>query len=131
MIRFSMIVLCMILLGAAAGRYKAEASVRAAEVELRELALRKEAQRREIQILRSELALLESPDRLAELADQHTSLEPLSGHQLMTADDFLVAFGQSGDDSAAVTDPLVKEDDAMPFRAPPPGALAAVPLDLN
>ena len=127
MIRLSMLLLCMILLGAAAGRYKAEASVRAVEAEIRQLALRKEAQKREIQVLRSELALLESPERLAELARRHPPLQPMSGRQLMTADDFLVAFGRQDD-------PLEGDAtrDAEPFRAPPPGALAAaIPADLD
>lgn len=132
MIRISMVMLCMVLFGAAAGRYKAEASVRAVDAEIRELAAQKVAQQRAIQVLRTELAQLESPDRLAELAEAHTELKPLSGAQLLTSDDFLVAFGRPetpDSDFANSGDAPARE---VPAQTPPPGALAAAqpePLD--
>ena len=103
MIRLSMILLWLILFGAAAGRYKAETAVREIEAEIARLEAARDAETREIKVLRAEIAYLEGPDRLAEMAREHTDLRPLSGAQLMTADDFLMAFGvgrTAGDDHA-------------------------------
>lgn len=93
MIRLSTIFLGALLFTAAAGRYNAETAVRELDKKINELEAQRKAELREVQILRAELALLESPDRLAELARAHTDLVPASGSQMMTADDFLVAFG--------------------------------------
>lgn len=95
MVRITMIMLCFLLAAAAAGRYQAEVSVRETrrEIESIDRSIAKELS--EIQVLRAEIAYLESPDRLAKIAARHTTLRPLSGAQLMTADEFLLAFSDS------------------------------------
>ena len=93
MVRITMILLCLLLAGAAAGRYQAEVSVRETRREIQEIERAKAQELSEIQLLRAEIAYLESPDRLAKIAAKVTDLEPLVGSQLMTADDFAVAFG--------------------------------------
>ncbi len=93
MMRLTMIMLCFILAAAAAGRYQAEAAVRETRNELRRLDHVKSQELTSIQVLRAEVAYLESPERLATVAAKITDLEPLSGAQLMTADDFRLAFG--------------------------------------
>lgn len=93
MLRITMLLLCLILAAAAAGRYKAEAAVRETRNELRQLEQTKSQELTRIQVLRAEVAYLESPERLAAIAEKMTNLEPLTGAQLMTADDFKVAFG--------------------------------------
>lgn len=93
MMRLTMILLCLLLAAAAAGRYQAEAAVRETRAELQRLDREKTKALTSIQLLRAEVAYLESPDRLAEIAAKATNLAPLSGAQLMTADDFEVAFG--------------------------------------
>ncbi len=94
MLRVTMLLLCLILAAAAAGRYKAEAAVRETRNELRELEQAKSKELTRIQVLRAEVAYLESPERLAAIATKMTDLEPLTGAQLLTADDFKVAFGE-------------------------------------
>ena len=94
MVRATMILLCLVLLAAAAGRYKAEVSVRDAREELKELEDGKSQELSRIQVLRAEVAYLESPDRLARIAARYTDLAPLAGSQLMTADEFLLALGE-------------------------------------
>ncbi len=93
--RLSLFVLCVLLFAAAAGRYHAEAGLRAVEREIASLEARREASAREIQMLRAEIASLENPDRLADLAAAHTELRPLSSAQFLTADDFMIAFGRN------------------------------------
>jgi len=93
MLKFTMLLLCLILAGAAAGRYKAEAAVRDMRGELRQLDGEKAAELSKIQVLRAEVAYLESPERLSAIAEKMTNLEPLTGAQLLTADDFHLAFG--------------------------------------
>lgn len=93
MLRLTLLLLCLILTGAAAGRYKAEAAVRETRGELRRLDSAKASELLKIQVLRAEVAFLESPERLSMIAEEMTDLEPLSGAQLLTAQDFQVAFG--------------------------------------
>jgi hypothetical protein len=93
MMRLTMILLCFILAAAAAGRYKAEAAVRETRLELRRLEHAKTEETSSIQALRAEVAYLESPERLAGVADAVTDLKPLSGAQLLTAEDFVASFG--------------------------------------
>lgn len=93
MLRLTMILLCFVLAAAAAGRYKAEAAVRETRTELRQLDQAKTLEATKIQVLRAEVAYLESPERLGVIATKMTDLKPLSGAQLLTADDFKVAFG--------------------------------------
>lgn len=100
MVRITMILLCLLLAAAAAGRYQAEVSVRETRREIQELERAKAQELSEIQLLRAEIAYLENPDRLARIAAKVTDLEPLAGSQLMTADEFAVAFGGEADGPA-------------------------------
>ena len=123
MIRISTVCLFLLLIGAAAGRYQAETAVRDADREIRELKLMRAAKERNIQVLRTEIALLEGPDRLAELADKYTGLEPLSGAQLMTAEDFLLAFGGGAalgaDDDHTFTEDVARRGRPVTAQASP------------
>ncbi len=94
MIRVTMIFLCLILAAAAAGRYQAEVRVKEKREQLRTLESLKAKEIAEIKLLRAEIAYLESPNRLAVIAEKATTLKPLTGAQLLTADDFAVAFGE-------------------------------------
>jgi len=93
MIRITMLMLCLVLAAAAAGRYQAEVDVRETRTELRRLEQAKRSEINEIKLLRAEIAYLESPERLSKIAAQMTELEPMAGDQLLTAGDFIVAFG--------------------------------------
>ena len=92
MMRLTTLILCLILAAAAAGRYKAETSVRDARSEIRALDRQKAEELSSIQVLRTEVAFLERPERLAGIADSVSALAPLTGAQLMTAEDFEIAF---------------------------------------
>ena len=94
MLKFSLLLLCLIVTAAAAGRYKADAAVREMRGELRQLDGAKADEISKIQVLRAEVALLESPENLAAIASKMTNLEPLTGAQLLTAEDFVLAFGE-------------------------------------
>ena len=109
MIRITMVLLCLMLAAAAAGRYQAEVRVKQLREEINAIERAKVQEATEIQLLRAEIAYLESPERLAAIAGKVTALEPMSGRQLMTADDFIVAFG-GGDN----------EDGKGPLRRPAP-----------
>ncbi len=122
MVRLTMIMLCFLLAAAAAGRYQAEVSVREAKREIEELDRAKAKELSQIQVLRAEVAYLESPDRLAKIASRITDLEPLSGKQLLTADEFLIAMGEAG----AVAPPPI----AMPHDDPIKKAIAVAELSL-
>jgi hypothetical protein len=93
MMRLTLLLLCILLAAAAAGRYQAEAAVRQLRGELGRLESAKTEEFAKIQMLRAEVAYLEAPDRLAAIASDVTDLEPLSGAQLLTAEDFQIAFG--------------------------------------
>lgn len=95
MVRITMILLCLLLAGAAAGRYQAEVSVRETRREIQDLDRARAEELSQIQLLRAEVAYLESPDRLAQVAARVTDLEPLSGRQLMTADEFIASLGDA------------------------------------
>lgn len=101
MVRATMILLCFLLLAAAAGRYKAEVSVREAQKELENLDRAKSDELSQVKMLRAEVAYLESPDRLAKIAARHTDLAPLTGAQLLTADEFLLALAGPAEPAAA------------------------------
>ncbi|HPE30975.1 MAG TPA: hypothetical protein PLV61_07245 [Parvularculaceae bacterium] len=94
MVRITMILLCLLLAAAAAGRYQAEVSVREARRDIERLDAARVRELSSIQVLRAEVAYLENPDRLSKIADQVTDLQPLTGGQLMTADEFFLAFGE-------------------------------------
>lgn len=108
MMRFTTFLLCLILAAAAAGRYKAEIAVRDAKSELRALDRQKTEELSSIQVLRAEVAFLERPERLAEIAQSVTALEPLTGAQLATAEDLELAFAKPGENAAAETPPAVQ-----------------------
>ncbi|MEO1013808.1 MAG: hypothetical protein AAFX08_01335 [Pseudomonadota bacterium] len=129
--RLSLIILCIVLFAAAAGRYRAEASLRAVEREVALLEAERVAKGRAIQMLRAEIASLENPDRLARLAQAHTTLEPLSSAQFLTADDFLLALGDpSPNDTAEIEN--FGGDLGAPSRVSAPTAVAsAAPPALN
>lgn len=109
MVRLTMIMLCFLLAAAAAGRYQAEVSVREAKREIKDLDHAKQKELSEIQVLRAEIAYLESPERLAKIAARVTDLEPLAGRQLMTADEFVLAFGDK--DNAGASPALTAQPD--------------------
>lgn len=93
MVRLTMLLLCLLLAGAAAGRYQAEVAVRDSRKEIESLKAQRSSELQQIQTLRAEIAYLESPERLAALAAKLTDLRPLSAEQLMSAADFHLAFG--------------------------------------
>ena len=93
MIRIATIFLCILLAAAAAGRYRAEVSVREARQELEKLETSKLEELRSIQMLRAEIAYLK-------IAEAKTDLRPSLGEQRMTAQQFAAAFG----DGAGVDD---------------------------
>lgn len=92
MMRVTTFILCILLAAAAAGRYTAEEAVRETKREIERLDRAKSSAVDDIQLLRAEVAFLENPDRLAKIAEQVTDLSPLTGAQIMTAEDFRVAF---------------------------------------
>ncbi len=95
--RLTTFILCLILAAAAAGRYKAETAVRDARSEIRALDRQKAEELSSIQVLRTEVAFLERPERLAGIAGSVSTLAPLTGAQLMTAEDFEIAFAARHD----------------------------------
>lgn len=101
MTRLSLMLLCLILAAAAAGRYRAEVAVRETRSEILRLERQKARAHEEIALLRAEIAYLESPERLAQLADTMTSLTPLTGAQFMTAREFVAAFSAEPERAAA------------------------------
>lgn len=103
MLRIATFLLCLLLAAASAGRYRAEVSVRETRKEIENLQKEQIEEQRRIQVLRAELAYLESPDRLAKIAEDQTDLEPLMGQQLLTSGEFLTAFGVSAADDYQYT----------------------------
>lgn len=95
MVRLTMLLLCLLLAGAAAGRYQAEIAVRQSKKEIESLKAERASELRQIQTLRADIAYLESPGRLAALAAKLTDLKPLAADQLMSAADFHVAFRET------------------------------------
>ena len=89
MIRFTMLFLCILVAAAAFGRYRAEVSVREVKAEASSLDRQARQLEADIMVLRAEIAYLESPERLKKIADATTNLEPLAGHQLVSASSFL------------------------------------------
>lgn len=99
MIRITTIFLCMLLAAAAAGRYRAEVSVKETRSELRRLETSKLEELRAIQMLRAEVAYLENPNRLSKIAQAKTDLRPSEREQLLTARQLAVIM--NGDDAEA------------------------------
>ena len=96
MIRIATIFLCMLLAAAAAGRYRAEVSVKETRAELKRLEISKVEELQSIQMLRAEVAYLENPNRLSKIADAKTDLRPSVQDQLLNARQFATKMG--GDD---------------------------------
>lgn len=97
MIRITTIFLCLLLAAAAAGRYRAEVSVRETRMELEKLETSKLEEERSIQMLRAEVAYLESPERLAKIAKAKTDLRPSESGQTPNAQEFAAAFRDEDD----------------------------------
>jgi len=93
MIRLASLVFCILLAIASAGRYRAEVAVREVRDDIAYLEQARADELRRIQILRAELAYLESPDRLEKIAREMTSLRPVSGRQFLSGRDLLAAVG--------------------------------------
>ena len=91
MIRISTIFLCLLLAAAAAGRYRAEVSVREMRTELRQIETSKLEELRTIKILRAEVAYLENPQRLAKIAAAKTDLRLPQRAQTLNAQQFAAA----------------------------------------
>lgn len=117
MLRLTLLLLCLMLAAAAAGRYKAEAAVRETRNELRRLEKEKANELSKIQVLRAEVASLERPERLATIAKEVTDLAPLTGAQLLTAEEFQLAFGQP-DGAVAEFDGVERPIDVAQADAP-------------
>ncbi len=117
MIRITTIFLCMLLAAAAAGRYRAEVSVKEARSELKRLEISKSEELRSIQMLRAEVAYLENPDRLSKIAEAKTGLRPSARDQLLTARQFAVIMngvdGEADAEAAPVPDDVITNAIAM------------------
>ncbi|MEM1397240.1 MAG: hypothetical protein AAGH38_07310 [Pseudomonadota bacterium] len=123
--RISLIILCVVLFAAAAGRYSAEASTQALDRKISKLELQKARQERSIQMLTAEVAMLETPARLQQLAEEMTDLAPPSSDRLLAGREFFLAFG-SGPNSLNVLDDRANQGapDFSPIGAKP-GPIAA------
>ena len=111
MIRITTIFLCLLLAAAAAGRYRAEVSVRETRMELRELETSKLEEQRSIQMLRAEVAYLESPERLAKIARAKTDLRPSDQDQTQSAREFAANF--SAEEALPEEEPAAPESDVI------------------
>ncbi|MEO1252486.1 MAG: hypothetical protein AAFW81_09090 [Pseudomonadota bacterium] len=111
MFRITTIFLCVLFLAAVAGRYSAEESVRAAQEELDRLEKEQASEVRQIQMLRAEIAYLESPDRLAKIARATSALRPPERDEIMSARAFHAAM--AGEEATPAHTPSPFEDDAI------------------
>jgi len=100
MFRITSIFLCALFLAAVAGRYSAEESVSAAQEALLQLEAEYAEEARRVQMLRAEIAYLESPERLAKVARATTDLRPPEPETLLTAQQFESAM--IGDEGAPI-----------------------------
>ena len=89
MLRIATLLLCLLLAAASAGRYRAEVAVQETRKDIERLQREQEDEKRRIQVLRAELAFLESPDRLANIAEEQSDLQPLSGRQFYSTSEFI------------------------------------------
>ncbi len=97
MFRITTIFLCVLLAAAAIGRYRAEQSVQKTRMELERLETTRLEERRQIQLLRAEVAYLENPERLAKIARAKTELRPSEPVQIISVQQFAVAMtGENG-----------------------------------
>ena len=118
MLRISMLLLCLIVAAAAAGRYKADAAVREMRRELGRIDRAKADELSRIQALRAEVAFLESPENLSGIATKMTNLQPLTGAQLLTAQDFGLAFGEPEEDPQPVASATERSVDLAQIEPP-------------
>lgn len=88
MIRISTIFFCLLLAAAAAGRYRAEATVRADRQAIEKLEQEIRAEEQEISALQMQVEVLESGPRLAELAYSELNLRAVAPDQLTRTDEF-------------------------------------------
>ncbi|WP_306249818.1 hypothetical protein [Parvularcula sp. IMCC14364] len=88
MIRFATIFFCLLLAAAAAGRYQAEAGVRAQKAEIQSVEQRIAEEEAAISQLDLQVEVLESAERLARLSAQRLVLAPVHSDQLHTAEEF-------------------------------------------
>ena len=88
MIRVSTIFFCLLLAAAAAGRYQAEAKVRADKLEIDRLESQIADEGHKIGQLQLEVEVLESGQRLSQLAARKLELTSVKPYQLQTADEF-------------------------------------------
>ena len=84
MIRITTIFFCLVLAAAAAGRYQAEAKLRADRDEVRRLDQQIDTQSDIIKDLQLEVEVLESAPRLTRLAQENLALNALQPEQLVT-----------------------------------------------
>ncbi len=89
MMRISTIFFCILLAAAAAGRYRAEANVRAYKAEIRKIESEIEAHEEKISELDIQVESLEGSERLLrQLTVQRMSLASVKPYQLQTAREF-------------------------------------------
>ena len=111
MFRITTIFLCVLFLASVAGRYSAEESVRAVQEEMERLDAEYSEEARRVQMLRAEIAYLESPERLVRIAEAKTDLRPPASHELLTARQFKSAM--AGEDVAPPLDNQTPLDDSI------------------
>ncbi|MEL6360105.1 MAG: hypothetical protein AAFR21_03405 [Pseudomonadota bacterium] len=92
MIRPTFIILVGVLIALSTLSNRVDVAVHETRSEIAELERERDDLTGNMQLLRAEIAYLESPERLAGLAENFTELEPLAGQQLMTSDEFRVVF---------------------------------------
>jgi hypothetical protein len=124
MIRISTIFFCLLLAAAAAGRYQAEAKVRADKAEIRDIEQQIEMEEQQISKLKLEVEVLESGQRLSQLAVHKLDLTSMKPYQLHTADEFAAllelpvdtASGQQDKNGDFILDAIAMADFATPAR---------------
>lgn len=93
MMRTTTILLCILVAGAAAGRYRAETAVREAHDDLHRIKIEQVEEAKAGKMLRAEVAYLENPERLAKIARAKTDLRPTERGQSLSKAEFAVAMG--------------------------------------
>ena len=88
MMRFSTIFFCILLAAAAAGRYQAEAGVRAQKAEIEAIEQEIAVEQELVEQLDLEVEVLESSSRLSQLAVHRLDLTAVKPYQLQTAEEF-------------------------------------------
>ena len=88
MMRISTIVFCMILAATAAGRYRAEANVRANKAEIDRIEAEIQEEEKRISKLELEVQVLESTSRISQLSSKKLELKAVRPEQMATAEEF-------------------------------------------